>query len=354
MRGGGVLSGLDRVVAREVQGVDMAVGILPEDAVYLDAEALLDALHHDVVRGLGHDAPDAVRRGADDLLGVLDPVGELRAVVHAGHLDRADARAGVRPPYVIGRRADDSLEPAAVGVLGGAAGRRARLGSRGAAALGHGVIPLLCAPHVGVLLGGLQRGRAGGRAEMAVGEDVLAPCRTAEAVGETERRHEVRAGLEALVRDVPRVGADVGVLDVDRAAVGVEVAERPSRVAVVHELADDAVALHLVVGRGLTGLPDVPAALHGQIARVVVDADVLDLAASSAGRVVLGEPLVDVGVESLEVHASPPLPCIRPGARASPRSGSRRCRPPAASSHRSSIPPSVVGRAPGAHRAIYR
>ena len=118
MRGGGVLSGLDRVVAREVQGVDMAVGILPEDAVYLDAEALLDALHHDVVRGLGHDAPDAVRRGADDLLGVLHAVGELRAVVHARHLDRTDARARVGSPDVVRRRADDALEPSAVGVLG--------------------------------------------------------------------------------------------------------------------------------------------------------------------------------------------------------------------------------------------
>ena len=50
---------------------------------------------------------------------------------------------------------------------------------------------------------------------MAVGEDVLSPLGTAEAVGEAERRHEVRAGLEALVGDAPGIGADVGVLDVD-------------------------------------------------------------------------------------------------------------------------------------------
>ena len=354
MRGGGVLSRLDRVPARKVQGVDMAVGILPEDAVWLDAEALLDALHHDVVRGLGHDAPDAVRRGADDLLRELHAVGELRAVVARCHLDRANALAGVRPPDVIGRRADDALEPSAVGVLGGAAGRRARLGRRGAAALGHGVVPLLRSAHVRVLLRAGEGGGAGCGAEVRVGEDVLAPLGTAEAVGEAERRHEVRAGLEALVRDAPRAGGAVGVLDVDRAAVRVEVSERPCGIAVVHELADDAVGLHLVVRGRLPGLPDVPAALNAQVAGVVVDSDVLDLAASSAGRVVLGEPLVDVRVESLEVHASPPSPCIRPGARASPRSGSRRCRPPAASSLRSSIPPSVVGRAPGAHRAIYR
>ena len=305
---------LDRVVAREMQGMDMAVGILPEDAVYLDAEALLDALHHDVVRSLGHDAPDAVRRGADDLLGVLHTVGELHAVVHAGHLDRADARAGVGSPDVVRRRADDALEPSAVGVLGGRAGGCARLCRRGAAALGHGVVPGLRALHVRVPLGGLQRGRAGGRAEVRVGEDVLAPCRAAEAVGEAERRHEVRAGLEALIGDAPWAGGAVGVLDVDRAAVRVEVAERPCGIAVVHELADDAVALHLVVRGRLPGLPDVPAALHAQVAGVVVDSDVLDLATSSAGRVVLGKPHVDVGVESLEVHASPPSPCIRPGA----------------------------------------
>ena len=254
---------LDRVVAREVQGMDMAVGILPEDAVYLDAEALLDALHHDVVRGLGHDAPDAVRRSADDLLGVLHAVGELRAVVHARHLDRTDARAGVGSPDVVRRRADDSLEPSAVGVLGARAGRRARLGRRGATALGHGVVPLLGALHVRVLLGAGEGSGAGGGAEVRVGEDVLSPLGTAEAVGEAERRHEVRAGLEALVRDTPRAGADVGVLDVDASAVGVEVAERPGRVAVMDELPDDAVALHLVVGRGLAGLPDVPTALYG-------------------------------------------------------------------------------------------
>ena len=339
MRGGGVLPSLDRVVAREVQGVDMAVGIHPEDAVLLDAEALLDALDDSVVRGLGPDSPDAVRRGADDPLRELNAVREMHAMVHAGHLHRAHARAGIGSPDVVRRRADDSLEPSAVGVLGGRAGRCARLGCRGAAALGHGVVPLLGALHVRVLLGGLQRGRAGGRAEMAVGEDVLAPLGTAEAVGEAERRNEVCAGLEALVRDAPGVGADVGVLDVDASAVGVEVSERPGRVAVVHELPDDAVALHLVVGRGLAGLPDVPAALNAQVAGVVVDADVLDLASAAARRVVLGEPLVDVGVESLEVHASPPPPCSRRGTRASPRSGSRRYRPPAVSSHRSSIPP---------------
>ncbi len=340
MREGDVLSGLDRVVAREVQGVDMAVGILPEDAVYLDAEALLDALHHDVVRGLGHDAPDAVRHGADDLLGVLHAVGELRAVVHACHLDRAHARARVRSPDVVGRRAHDSLEPSAVGVLGGRAGRCARLGRRGAAALGHGVVPLLRALHVSVLLGAGEGSRAGRGAEVAVQEDVLSPCRAAEAVGEAERGHEVRAGLEALVRDAPGIGADVGVLDVDASAVGVEVAQRPRGIAVMDELPDDAVGLDLVVGRGLPGLPDVPAALNAQVARVVVDSDVLDLASASAGRVVLVQPLVDVGVKVFEVHASPPPPCIRPGARASPRSGSRRCRPPAASSLRSSSPPS--------------
>ena len=83
---------------------------------------------------------------------------------------------------------------------------------------------------------------------MAVWEDVLSPLGTAEAVGEAERCHEVRAGLEALVRDAPRAGADVGVLDIDASAVGVEVTERPCRVAVVHELSDHAVGLHLVVG----------------------------------------------------------------------------------------------------------
>ena len=246
--GGDCAARLDRVVAREVQGVDMAVGILPEDSVLLDAEALLDALDDSVVRGLGPDSPDAVRRGADDPLRELNAVREMHAMVHAGHLHRAHARAGIWSPDVVRRRADDSLEPSAVGVLGGRAGRCARLGRRGAAALGHGVVPLLGALHVRVILGGLQRGRAGGRAEMAVGEDVLSPLGTAEAVGETERRHEVRAGLEALIGDAPRAGGAVGVLDVDAAAIGVEVAQRPCRIAVMDELSDDAVALHLVVG----------------------------------------------------------------------------------------------------------
>ena len=98
---------------------------------------------------------------------------------------------------------------------------------------------------------------------MAVGEDVLAPCRAAEVVGEAERRNEVRAGLEALVRDAPGIGADVGVLDVDASTVCIEIAECPSRVAVMDELSDDAVGLDLVVRGRLAALPDVPTALYG-------------------------------------------------------------------------------------------
>ena len=62
------------------------------------------------------------------------------------------------------------------------------------------------------------------------------------------------------------------------------------------ELSDDAVGLDLVVRGRLAALPDVPTALYAQVAGVVVDSDVLDLASAATGRVVLGEPFVDVGV----------------------------------------------------------
>ena len=132
-------------------------------------------------------------------------------------------------------------------------------------------------------------------------EHVLSPLRAAELVVPADRGHEVGTVVEAGVGHPPRAGGDVGVFDTDRGGVGVPVPGMPGGVAVPHELADLPVGLHLVVGRGLAGLPHVPAAPDRQVAGVVVDDHLVDLPAGSSGGVVLVHDEVDVGLKGVPV-----------------------------------------------------
>ena len=187
----------------------------------------------------------------------------------------------------------------AVDGAGGRAGGRARGGRGRGAAAAHLVVPVLGALDVGVLLRAVDLAGAGGRREVPVREHVHAPLGSSQAVGLAQGRHEVGAVVEACLGDGP-VRA-VRVLDVDGLAVRVPVAEGPGGIAVPHELADAAAVLDAVVRGGLSALPHAEELLDGEVARLVVDADELHLAAASAGAEVLAEDEVDVGLAFLPV-----------------------------------------------------
>ena len=90
--------------------------------------------------------------------------------------------------------------------------------------------------------------RAGGSREVRVPEEVPSPLRASEAVIAADSSDKMGSGVEAGIRDVPRVGAVICMLDADGAFVLLEIAAVPCRVRVPYELPDASGALYLIVG----------------------------------------------------------------------------------------------------------
>ena len=156
-------------------------------------------------------------------------------------------------------------------------------------AAAHLVVPVLRLGHVGRVLGAGEAGRAFGGAEAGVGEHVHAPLRAAELVVFAQCGHQMGAVVNGGVRALPWVGVDVGVFDADAGGVGGPVAGVPCGVGIPDELADATVRVYLVVRRRFAGLPHVVASGDTQIAGVVVDDNLVDVAA--------GAPRCEVRVE---------------------------------------------------------
>ena len=175
-----------------------------------------------------------------------------------------------------------------------------------AAVEGAGALPL----HVVVALGAGQLARAGRGAPIAVREHVLAPLGAAQAVVQAQGRHEVRAALDCLLVDRPRVAAAVRVLDGDGrvvAASGADsVAAGVGAVGVVDVLHDVAVAVDRIVRRAAVGTPGAVALAGVEVARHVVDGHALDAERAACGEVA-PQKLVLVRLDVREVcHVSPP------------------------------------------------
>ena len=79
------------------------------------------------------------------------------------------------------------------------------------------------------------------------------------------------------------------MLHADGREVRIPITRMPCRVRVPDELRDPAVRRHLIVRGSLTGLPHVVTALAGQIAAIMMQNDLVDLASLTALGHVRGE-----------------------------------------------------------------
>ena len=154
-------------------------------------------------------------------------------------------------------------------------------------------------------LAGASRG-----APVAVREHVLAPLGATEAVVQAQGSDEVRAALDCLLVNRPRVAAAVRVLDADGGVVAASgadsVAAGVGAVGVVDVLHDVAVAVDRVVRRAAVGTPDAVALAGVEVAGHVVDGHTHDAERAACGEVA-PQKLVLVRLDVREVcHVSPP------------------------------------------------
>ena len=96
----------------------------------------------------------------------------------------------------------------------------------------------------------------------------------------------------------------IGMLNTDGLLICIPVSCMPCCVAIPDELTDASRRFDLIMGRSLTSLPYVIAALYGEISIIVVNNDRLDIITTTTLGEVFREDFVHVCIEILKIHYS--------------------------------------------------
>lgn len=114
-----------------------------------------------------------------------------------------------------------------------------------------------------------------------------------------ERGHEVRTVVQRRLGNTPRVCRNIRMLHADGREIRIPITRMPCGIGIPDELRDPAVRCHLIVRGSLTGLPHVVAALACQVAAIMMQDDLVDLASLASLGHVRGENEILVSLQIL-------------------------------------------------------